>query len=148
MQTGMVIKWGHRLLTVVLLILVTALGGYLYVTTASYDDILYSKKQLTDEMWLYITQYQRAGATDSEVYRYYLNRDIREAPLAILEQNAPFLTADRPDAVVKGDGNRVSINFTGKVYSFTNSAFFYGENNAVPMMPTLDFSAQGVNAWR
>lgn len=61
MQTGMVIKWGHRLLTVVLLILVTALGGYLYVTTASYDDILYSKKQLTDEMWLYITQYQRAG---------------------------------------------------------------------------------------
>lgn len=77
-----------------------------------------------------------------------MNRDIREAPLAILEQNAPFLTADRPDAVVKGDGNRVSINFTGKVYSFTNSAFFYGENNAVPMMPTLDFSAQGVNAWR
>lgn len=148
MQLGMVTKWAHRLLTAILLVIVVGLAGYWYATRDIYDDKLYSKKQLTDDIWLYITEYQNAGATDTDVYRYYLNRSLDGDPINVLSQSAPILTADRADATIRGEGNRITINFSGKVYSFTNSAFFYATNSQTPIMPTIDFSARGVSAWR
>ncbi|CAI1813317.1 Uncharacterised protein [Serratia quinivorans] len=148
MQIGMVISWAHRLLTAGLLVMAISMVGYWYFTNDSYDDRLYSKKQLTDDIWLYVTEYQNAGATDTDVYRYYLNKKLEGDPIKALGESAPILTADRADATIRGDGHRIIISFSGKVYSFTNSAFFYVENSQTPIIPTIDFSAQGVNAWR
>lgn len=117
MQIGMVTKWAHRLLTAILLVMVVGLAGYWYATRDTYDDKLYSKKQLTDEIWLYVTEYQNAGATDTDVYRYYLNGSLDGDPINVLSQSTPVLTADRADATIRGEGNRVTINFSGKVYS-------------------------------
>ncbi|WP_273865384.1 hypothetical protein [Serratia ureilytica] len=61
MQLGMVTKWAHRLLTTVLLVIVVGFAGYWYATRDTYDDKLYSKKQLTDEIWLYVTGGHRHG---------------------------------------------------------------------------------------
>ncbi|MCZ6930016.1 hypothetical protein CEK40_20120, partial [Serratia marcescens] len=90
MQIGMVTKWAHRLLTAILLVIVVGLTGYWYATRDTYDDKLYSKKQLTDDIWLYITEYQNAGATDTDVYRYYLNRSLDGDPIKVLGQSAPI----------------------------------------------------------
>lgn len=139
MQIGMVTRWAHRLLTAILLVIVVGLAGYWYTTRDTYDDKLYSKKQLTDDIWLYITEYQNAGATDTDVYRYYLNRSLDGDPIKVLGQSAPILTADRADATIRGEGNRITINFSGKVYSFTNSAFSMPRTAKHPSCPPLIF---------
>lgn len=148
MRTDMAIRWAHRLLTGLLLFVVIGFGVYQYFISGPYDDRLYGRQQLTDDIWLYITEYRQAGATDADVYRYYLNKNLDGDPLKTLAQTAPFLTADRADARVRGDGNRVIVSYTGRVYAFTNSAFFYREKDKPPVMPTIDFSARGESAWR
>ncbi|MEC5318686.1 hypothetical protein VSX61_06985 [Brenneria populi subsp. brevivirga] len=146
MQNSTAIKWAHRLLTAVLLATVVVFCVIQYISSGPYNDRLYSKKPLTDSIWLYVTQYQGAGATDSDVYRYYLYHRIDGDPVETLSDSAPFLTADRGDASVSGVGNRITVSLTGKIYSFSNSAFFYDEKIAV--MPTIDIDAKGINAWR
>ncbi|KOC90928.1 hypothetical protein [Winslowiella iniecta] len=146
MQTGMVIKWAHRSITAILVIIITAMAINFYLTHKPYDDRLYRKQQLSDSVWLYITQYQHAGATDTDVYRYYLNHNITGDPLKALTQTSPFMTADRPDAIVNALANKVTVRITGKIYSFSNSVFFYDDKVAV--MPVVDLYASGVNSWR
>ncbi|MBE5203312.1 hypothetical protein IG612_11975 [Pectobacterium sp. FL60-S17] len=140
------IKWGHRLLTAVLLVAVVGFCMIQFLSSGRYNDRLYSQKPLTDKIWLYVTQYQNAGATDSDVYRYYLYRHIDGDPMNVLGDSAPFLTADRSDVSVSGVGSRITVKMTGKIYSFSNSSFFY--DGKMPVMPTIDIDAKGINAWR
>ncbi|MFE8102309.1 hypothetical protein RBA71_12545 [Brenneria goodwinii] len=146
MQISTAIKWGHRLLTAALLATVVVFCIIQYMSSGSYNDRLYSKKPLSDNIWLYVTQYQDAGATDSDVYRYYLYHRIDGDPMKALGNAAPFLTADRGDASVSGMGNRITVRLTGKIYSFSNSASFY--DGKIAVMPTIDIDAKGINAWR
>ncbi|MDX5627074.1 MULTISPECIES: hypothetical protein [unclassified Brenneria] len=146
MQISTAIKWGHRLLTVALLAAVILFCIVQYMTSGPYHDRLYSQKSLTENIWLYVTKYQDAGATDSDIYRYYLYHRIDGDPMEVLGDSTPFMTADRGDASVSGVGSRITVRLTGKIYSFSNSAFFYDGKTAV--MPTIDLDARGVNAWR
>ncbi|WP_052130539.1 hypothetical protein [Erwinia typographi] len=91
------IKWGHRILTVVLLLIVIVGGLLWYSENAPRDDHLLSQKQLSEDVWLYVTKYQDAGATDSDVYRYYLNKRLSD-PMTVLKKTAPFLQADTGNA--------------------------------------------------
>ena len=146
MQTAMVIKWAHRSFTAILVIIITAVAVNFCLTHQPYNDRIYHKQQLTSSLWLYITQYQHAAATDTEVYRYYLNHNITGDPLETLTKTAPFMTADRPDATVNALANKVTVRITGKIYSFSNSVFFYDDKVAV--MPVVDLYASGINSWR
>ena len=141
MQTNTVIKWAHRVLTLILLLIVI-IGGLVWRSDAGpYDDSLYSKKELSDDVWLYITRYNNAGATDSNVYRYYLNQKL-EDPLPVLQKSAPFLTTNSSNATVTAIGQHIMVRLTGKIYSFSNSAFFY--NGSVAVMPRIDLNAQAI----
>ncbi len=138
MQSSMVIKWFHRFLTLSLLIVV--ITGFLiyHFESAPYDDSLYGKKELSEGTWLYITKYKNSGATDTDVYRYYLNKKLAD-PLPVLQQSAPFLTADVADATISSAGQHVMVRLSGKIYSFSNSTFFY--NGSEPVMPRIDLTA-------
>lgn len=146
MQRERVIKWAHGLLTTVLFIAVGSFSLYQYIMSKPYDDSLYSQRQLTENIWLYVTEYKNSGATDSDVYRYYLNNKIDDNIIEILGKSSPFLTADKANAEVSGEGNIVKVSIIGRVYSFSNSAFFYDKET--PVMPTIDFQAKGISAWK
>lgn len=145
MQISTAIKWGHRALTSILLIVVIAWSLLEYSASGPYDDRLYSKQQLSPDIWLYVTKYQGGGATVSFVYRYYLNKRLDD-PMPTLKKSSPFLTADTDNLKASAVGNRVMVKLTGKVFDFTNSVLFYDEK--IPIMPTIDFDATGVNAWK
>lgn len=138
MQKNEVIKWGHRALTSVLLILVVISGLILYADKSPRNDLLYSKKQLSDDMWIYVTKYQDAGATDSDVYRYYLNKQL-DNPMPVIQKTGAFLQADTGQATINAIGNHVLIRLTGKVYSYSNSAFYY--DGDIPVVPRIDLNA-------
>ncbi|WP_147200345.1 hypothetical protein [Pantoea sp. CCBC3-3-1] len=138
MPINIAIKWGHRALTTVLLLIVILGGLFGYCGNASRNDLLVSQKQLSENVWLYVTKYQDAGATDSDVYRYYLNKYLSD-PMAVLQKSAPFLQADVGNATVTAVGDHVLVKLTGKVNSFSNSAFYYDGNT--PVMPRIDLNA-------
>ncbi|WP_261642345.1 hypothetical protein [Erwinia mallotivora] len=142
---GFSFKWGHRALTIALLLIVIVAGLLWYSENAARDDRIFSQKQLSDSVWLYVTKYQDAGATDSDVYRYYLNKNLAE-PMSVLQKTAPFLQADTGDATITAVGDHVLVKLTGKVYSFTNSAFFY--DGKTPVMPRVDLNATASNPWK
>lgn len=139
------IKWGHRVLTIVLLLIVIVGGLLWYSDNAPRDDRLISQKQLSENVWLYITKYQNAGATDSDTYRYYLNKRLGN-PMPALNKTAPFLQADTGDATITAVGDHVLVKLTGKVYSFSNSAFFYDDKT--PVMPRVDLNATASDPWK
>lgn len=140
MRGKMGIKWAHRLLTAILLLVVAGYVVYQNYTVPPYNDTVFSSRQLNENTWLYVTKYQGGGATVSDVYRYYLAGKLSASPLKELGKIAPFLTAERGDAVVSKIGNLLSVNVTGKVYDFTNSVFYYSDG--VAYTPTVDFTAR------
>jgi hypothetical protein len=139
MQGSSVMKWLHRLLTIVLLVLVVGNVAFRYYVGPPYDDALYQSRQLNDDTWLYVTKYQGGGATVSEVYRYYLAGEIQKDVLKVLGNTAPFLTSDSDGASVTKVGNRVTVRITGRIYNFTNAVLYtsYG----VDVMPTIEVYA-------
>lgn len=145
MQISTVTKWGHRTLTIVLILIVIAGGMLWYSENAPRDDRLISQKKLSEDVWLYITKYQNAGATDSDTYRYYLNKQLAN-PMTVLNKTAPFLQADTGDATITAVGDHVLVKLTGKVYSFTNSAFFY--DGKTPVMPRVDLNSTASDPWK
>jgi hypothetical protein len=138
MLSNTVFKRLHYILTSILLIIVAVGGVVFYSEHSSPDDILFSKKQLTPDTWHYITKYHDGGATVGEVYRYYLNKHL-DKPLPVLSDSAPFLVSDRSNAMINAVGDRILVRFTGKIYSFSNSASFYDGN--MPIMPLIDFNS-------
>ncbi|MCX3311674.1 hypothetical protein ORN12_22340 [Pantoea vagans] len=145
MPTSMVIKYLHRITTVILAVVLVIVGTVWYLDSSPPDDEIISKRQLSEDTWLYITKYKNAGATDSNVYRYYLNGKI-ENPMTVIQRSAPVLTADVDTAKVTAIGDHVMINVTGKVYNFTNAALYYA--GSTPVMPRVDLNATAVNSWK
>lgn len=139
MQGSTVIKWIHRLLTAVLLVLVVGNVAYRYYVGTPYNDALFKTQQLSEDTWLYVTKYQGGGATVSEVYRYYLAGEIQKDVLKVLGNTAPFLTSDSDGASVTKVGNRVTVRITGRIYDFTNSVFYtsHGED----IIPSVELCA-------
>lgn len=145
MPIGTIIKWSHRALTAVLLLVVVGGGVIWYLDSAPRNDRLFSQRQLSDSVWLYVTKYQDAGATDSDVYRYYVNQHLTD-PMHVLAKAAPFLEADRGNASVSAIGDHILVSLNGKVYSFSNTAFYY--DGKVPIMPRIDLNSTAVNPWK
>lgn len=141
MRYSTVIKYGHRTLTLVLLLLVVCFAFYHYSQSNAYDDRLYASKQLNENTWLYITQYQGGNATVSDVFRYYLSGEYSEDPLKVVKEMKPFLTADTGTATVTKIGRLLTVRVKGKVYNFTNSVMYLSKGNAV--FPVIELYASG-----
>ena len=137
MLSSTVIKWLHRALTAVLLVYV----AFQYMASQPPEDEFIAQKQITSDVYLYVTKYQGGGATVSDVYRYYLDAKQPGNPLEHLKKRVPFMVADTGDAKITGYGTHVNAVITGRVYSFTNSVFFYSGNVAV--MPIINLNATG-----
>lgn len=139
MQGNTVIKWLHRLLTTVLLVLVVSNVAYRYYVGPPYNDALFKTEKLSEDTWLYVTKYQGGGATVSEVYRYYLAGEIPKDVLKVLGNTAPFLTADSDNASISKVGNRVTVRISGRIYDFTNSVFYTSGGEAI--IPSVELYA-------
>ncbi|MEL4014230.1 hypothetical protein [Dryocola clanedunensis] len=142
MPGNTVIKWGHRILTAVLLLLVLGYVGFQIFFNGPPDDGLVSSQKVNESTWLYVTKYNGGGATVSDVYRYYLDGRLAANPLKHLGESTPFLVSDAGNAKVTGDGNRINVTLTGRIYSFTNSIVFYSDGAA--FMPVISIIANGV----
>ncbi len=139
MPGSTVIKWIHRLLTAVLLVLVVGNVAYRYYVGPPYNDALFKTQKLNDDTWLYVTKYQGGGATVSDVYRYYLAGEIQKDVLKVLGNTVPFLTSDSDGASVTKVGNRVTVRITGRIYDFTNAVLY--TSDGVDVIPTIEVYA-------
>ncbi|MDJ0039566.1 hypothetical protein [Pantoea allii] len=134
-----VIKWLHRLLTVVLLITVAAFFALNYGDNDHSKDKLISSQQLDGHTWLYVTGETGGGATVADTYRYYLAGKIQSNISANLAKQVPFLVAKGSSAAVSVEGDTISIKYSGRVYSFSNSIAY--EYQGQTFRPHLDFQA-------
>lgn len=119
------IKWGHRAVTLILLVLVV---GYLLLNdqpnTRANDD-LQRAYQLSDHQWLYMTMSRDGGATVPTVYRYYLSGQLRGTHAEIVRQLSevtPVIegTGSVSEARVDQDGY-IEMTYSGKVISLNGS---------------------------
>ncbi|WP_320459482.1 hypothetical protein [Lelliottia sp. CFBP8978] len=141
----MVIKWLHRLLTIVLALMVGGFLLYQYYINGQPDDSLAFKKQVSGDVWLYVTKYNGGGATVSDVYRYYLDGPIADDSqvMKAISERQPFLVSDTDSATVTGYASTVNIRLNGRVYSYTNSDVFYV--NGVAILPVININAYGTH---
>lgn len=84
-----------------------------YFENTPRDNRLIRQKQLSEDVWLYITQYQDADATDSDTYRYYLNKQL-DNPMKVITKTAPFLQADTADADITAVNDHILVKMTGR----------------------------------
>ncbi|MEX9250960.1 hypothetical protein [Pseudenterobacter timonensis] len=141
MHANTVIKRLHCLLTAILLIVVCSFLAYQHFFNAPPHDSFVSKQKLSDTVTLYITKYDEGGATVSEVYRYYLDKDNSGNVMKALKDRSPFLEANTGSVTASAYGNTVNVRITGKVYSFTNSDLFYA--NGITILPVINLIANG-----
>lgn len=139
MHVSTAIKWLHRLTTILLLIIVAGYFSYEYFMKSRSDDRLVIKKEVTENVTLYVTQYG-GGATVPEIYRYYL--DDKNQTIAHLRKSEPFLVSDNGNAIISGYGNTVNVKLSGRIYSFSNLTMFYAQENLV--IPVINLTAIGV----
>ncbi|WP_432368877.1 hypothetical protein ACRPH4_18820 [Pantoea allii] len=99
-------------------------------------DKLISSQQLNEHTWLYVTG---GGATVADSYRYYLAGKIQSDISANLAKQVPFLVATGSSAAVSVEGDTISIQYSGRVYSFSNSVVY--EYQGKTFRPHLDFQA-------
>jgi len=134
-----VIKWLHRVLTVVLLVTVVAFFALNSGENDHSKDKLISSQQLDATTWLYVTGDTGGGATVADSYRYYLSGKIQSDISANLAKQVPFLVATGSSAAVSVEGDAISIKYSGRVYSFSNSIVY--EYQGKTFRPHLDFQA-------
>ncbi|WP_285111079.1 hypothetical protein [Leclercia adecarboxylata] len=139
MHVSTAIKWLHRLTTILLLIIVAGYFSYEYFMKSRSDDRLVIKKEVTENVTLYVTQYG-GGATVPDIYRYYL--DDKNKTIAHLRKSEPFLVSDNGNAIISGYGNTVNVKLSGRIYSFSNLTMFYAQENLV--IPVINLTAIGV----
>lgn len=139
MPGNMAIKWAHRLLTALLLLMVLGYAVYQHYIGPPYKDALFTSRQLNENTWLYVTKYQGGGATVSDVYRYYLSGKIIGDAVKALGEMPPFLTADTGSAKINKIGNLVTVRVTGKVYAFSNSVFY--TSDGLDVIPVIELYA-------
>ncbi|WP_410515755.1 hypothetical protein QO152_18840 [Pantoea allii] len=134
-----VIKWLHRVLTVVLLVTVAAFFALNSAENDHSKDKLISSQQLNEHTWLYVTGETGGGATVADSYRYYLAGKIQSDISANLAKQVPFLVATGSSAAVSVEGDTISIQYSGRVYSFSNSIVY--EYQGKTFRPPLYFQA-------
>jgi hypothetical protein len=139
MHASTAIKWLHRLTTILLLIIVAGYFSYEYFMKSRSDDRLVIKKEVTENVTLYVTQYG-GGATVPDIYRYYL--DDKNRTIEQLRKSEPFLVSDNGSAIISGYGNTINVKLSGRIYSFSNLTMFYVQENLV--IPVVNLSATGV----
>lgn len=139
MHVSTAIKWLHRLVTVLLLVVVAGYFSYEYFMKSRSDDRLVMKKAVTENVTLYVTQYG-GGATVPDIYRYYL--DDKNQTIEQLRKSEPFLVSDNGSAIISGYGNTVNVKLSGRIYSFSNLTMFYAQENQV--IPVINLTATGV----
>ncbi|MEK0166470.1 hypothetical protein [Pseudescherichia vulneris] len=143
MLASSVTKKLHGMLTVVLLLLVGGYAAYYSFFNSPPHDTFVGKQKLSDSVWLYVTKYDEGNATVSNIYRFYLDKDLGNSDVTnALKDRSPFLETNTDAVTATAYGNTVNVKMTGKIYSFTNSDLFY-ENN-VAVMPVINITANGV----
>ncbi len=143
MLASSVTKKLHGMLTVVLLLLVGGYAAYYSFFNSPPHDTFVVKQKLSDSVWLYVTKYDEGNATVSNIYRFYLDKDLGNSDVTnALKDRSPFLETNTDAVTATAYGNTVNVKMTGKIYSFTNSDLFY-ENN-VAVMPVINITANGV----
>ncbi|MRS88908.1 hypothetical protein GJV04_02490 [Enterobacteriaceae bacterium RIT714] len=145
MRGSKVIKRLHGLLTITLALLVVSYLLFQHYVNGKPDDSLAFKKQVSGDLWLYVTKYNGGGATVSEVYRYYLDGPITDESKVMnaISDRQPFLVSDTDSANVTGYASTVNVKLTGRIYSFTNSDVFYV--NGVAVTPVININANGTH---
>ncbi|AKE04880.1 hypothetical protein XM57_19230 [Burkholderia cepacia] len=114
----------------VILLLIEALatgGWYLLSRPAQGRRELVVTKALRDDLYLYVVRDDSGGATIPFRFKYYFwNRHVdRDEVDAVVDRQAPFLTASSEAAQVSARGDDVAVAFRGRVYDFSNLAVFY-----------------------
>lgn len=143
MLASTVTKKLHGMLTVVLLLLVGGYAAYYSFFNSPPHDTFVGKQKLSDSVWLYVTKYDEGNATVSNIYRFYLDKDLGNSDVTnALKDRSSFLETNTDAVTATAYGNTVNVKMTGKIYSFTNSDLFY-ENN-VAVMPVINITANGV----
>jgi len=66
--------------------------------------------------------------------------------MKVITKTAPFLQADTASADITAVNDHIFVKMTGKVYSFTNSAFFY--DGKTPVMPRVDLNSTAPDPWK
>jgi hypothetical protein len=143
MQRHAVINWLHGTVTALLLIVVIVICGAIYLSSPGRNDgySIASTKKISDNVYLYITRYDAGNATVSDIYRYYINKYSQSKDvLALIEKQKPFLVADHEGALFSASGEEILVEFTGKVFDFTNSVFF--EDGGKPHFVSIKFVAK------
>ncbi|MGK9175937.1 hypothetical protein KXR87_22410 [Yokenella regensburgei] len=133
------IKWFHRALTAILLIIVI---GFVMINSGGNNrakDKLVSAQQITDSTWLYVTEDSTGGATVADSYRYYLSGKLEGNVSASLSKQVPFLVAAGSAANVSADGDNINIKYSGKVFSFSNSIVYEAKGDT--HFPHINFQA-------
>ncbi len=143
MLASTVTKKLHGMLTVVLLLLVGGYAAYYSFFNSPPHDTFVGKQKLSDSVWVYVTKYDEGNATVSNIYRFYLDKDLGNSDVTnALKDRSPFFETNTDAVTATAYGNTVNVKMTGKIYNFTNSDLFY-ENN-VAVMPVINLTANGV----
>ncbi|WP_313681294.1 hypothetical protein [Pseudescherichia sp.] len=143
MLASSVTKKLHGMLTVVLLLLVGGYAAYYSFFNSPPHDTFVGKQKLSDSVWLYVTKYDEGNATVSNIYRFYLDKDLGNSDVTnALKDRSPFLETNTDAVTATAYGNTVNVKMIGKIYNFTNSDLFY--ENDVAVMPVINITANGV----
>lgn len=129
----------HRILTAILLVTVI---GFAILNTGGdsrADDNLVSSQQISDSAWLYVTEYSGGGATVANIYRYYLSGKREGNIPASLAKQVYFMEAAGSAARVSAQDNTFHIQYSGRVFSFSNSVVY--EANGKTFFPHINFQA-------
>ncbi|MFZ3620375.1 hypothetical protein ACOYA6_14125 [Leclercia barmai] len=140
MRVNTAIKWLHRFTTILLIIIVGVYLSYEYFMNNRSDDRLMMTKDISENVTLYVTQYDGGGATVSDVCRYYL--DNKNQTIEKIRDSEPFLVADNCHAEISGYGNTVNVKLSGRIYSFSNLTMFYVQEQLI--IPVIHLNAAGV----
>ncbi|HDR2789135.1 TPA: hypothetical protein QCJ61_003214 [Enterobacter asburiae] len=125
MPFRMVIRWLHRLVTLVLLALVTGFIWLNHQPDPRKSDELKRVYNLSDSVRLYMTANNQGGATVPTVYRYYLSHEIAGKDTDVIHELAtkhPVIegTGTITSASIDKNGD-VSISYSGKVISIQDN---------------------------
>lgn len=120
MRVRTVINVAHWLLTAVLLIFI----WLNYQPDPRAGDTVQSMRQISHGLWLYTTQNNDGGATVPIVYRYYL-RDAEGVDARQLHADIPFLTGAGAISAIAVDGDKLHVDYSGKVYGIERKAGRY-----------------------
>ena len=112
-----VINGIHWLITVMLL----AFVWFTHQPDPRADDSLQSVRQVSAGLWLYTTQNNDGGATVPTVFRYYFH-DASGADVKELNGEFPFLSGGGTISSVAVDGDKIHVDYSGKIYGIENKS--------------------------